>query len=204
MPFQLHPDETGQRPRNERNAQVDEDALGDLPHAYIDETPLEAEERRQNRDEEPGVDAVKEHLEDAVEGDETRRIFGVPLGKLVPDDDHGDAAGQADHDQADHVLGMVGKEDDGEDEHEHRADHPVLNEGKADHLFIPEDVPHLFVFHFGKRRVHHQDQPDGDRDIGGPDLEGIDEILGAREEVAGADADGHGGKDPDGKVAVEE
>jgi hypothetical protein len=29
------------------------------------------------------------------------------LGQLVPDDDHGYAAGKADHDKADHVLRLV-------------------------------------------------------------------------------------------------
>ena len=37
---QIYTDETRQRPGNERNAQVDEDALGELSHAYLDETPL--------------------------------------------------------------------------------------------------------------------------------------------------------------------
>ena len=37
-----------------------------------------------------------------------------------------------------------------------------------------------------------------------PTWNGIDERLRARDEVAGADADGHGGEDPEGQVAVEE
>ena len=104
LPLQLHADEPRERPREERDAEVDEDALGDLRHADLDEAALQAEERRQDRDEEPGVDAVEEDLEDAVEGDEPRGVLGVALRQLVPDDDHRDAAREADHDEARHVL----------------------------------------------------------------------------------------------------
>ena len=34
---------------------------------------------------------------------------GLPGGQIVPDDDHGDAAGQADHDQAHHVFRVAGR-----------------------------------------------------------------------------------------------
>src|ERR1035437_9058130 len=42
-PLQLHADETGQRTSEKRDAQVDEDALRDLPHADLHEASLEAE-----------------------------------------------------------------------------------------------------------------------------------------------------------------
>src|SRR5450756_295017 len=73
----------------ERDAKVDEDALRDLPDADVDRHTVQAEERRQLGDEHPGEDAVEEHLEDGVEGHQAGGVFGVPLGELVPDDDHG-------------------------------------------------------------------------------------------------------------------
>ena len=46
---------------------------------------------------------------------------GIALGQVVPDDDHGDAPGQADEDQAHHELGVVPEEEDRQPEHEDRA-----------------------------------------------------------------------------------
>ena len=80
------------------------------------------------------IEAVEEHLEDAVEGHETGGVLRVALGQLVPDDDHGDAARQADHDEPDHVLGVVVQEDDGQEEHQERPDDPVLHQREAEDL----------------------------------------------------------------------
>ena len=128
---------------------------------------LQAKPGRQHGDEDLGVDAVEQHLEDAVERHQPGGVFGVAFGQLVPDDHHGDAARQADHDQPDHVLGIAAQEDDRQHEHQDRADDPVLEQRQAQHLPVAEDVAQFFVLHFGQRRVHHQDQADGDGDIGG-------------------------------------
>src|SRR5450756_674591 len=116
----LHPDAHVARDHagDERDAEVDGHALGDLPDAHVDDAALEAEERRQLGDEDPGEEAVEEHLEDAVEGHQAGGVLGVALGELVPDDDHGDAARQADHDGPDHVLRVVVQKDDRQEEHE--------------------------------------------------------------------------------------
>ena len=91
-------------PGDEGNAEVDEDALRDLAYGDIDDHPLQAEHRREDRDKDVGVDGEEEHLEDGVEGDEPRAVLRVPFREVVPHDDHGDAAGQADHDEAHHVF----------------------------------------------------------------------------------------------------
>jgi len=65
----LQTDEPGPHPGKEGNAEVDKDALGDLPDGNIDHHSLKSEPLRQDRDEEVGVDRKEEHLEDAVEGD---------------------------------------------------------------------------------------------------------------------------------------
>ena len=167
-------------------------------------TPCEAEERRQLGDEDPGEDAVEEHLEDAVEGHEAGGVLGVAPGQLVPDDHHGDAARQADHDEADHVLGVVVQEDDGQEEHQERADEPVLHEREAEDLVVAEDVAELLVLHLGERRIHHHDEADGDGDVGRAHRPLLDELGQAREGPAEDHADGHGEEDPERQVAVEE
>jgi hypothetical protein len=75
------------------NAQIDKDALGDLAHADVDNYALKANQRRQHGEKEPGIDAVEEDLEDTVEGDKASGVVGVTARQLVPNNDHGDAAG---------------------------------------------------------------------------------------------------------------
>ena len=78
--------------------------LAICPMLTCDDTATQAEQRRQNRNEDPRVDAVEEHLKDAVKGDQSGRVLVIAAGQFVPDDHHRDAARQPDHDQADHVL----------------------------------------------------------------------------------------------------
>ncbi len=204
LPFSLSSANRVMMPGQERDAEIDEDALGDLAHGDIDGRSREPEPGREDGDEDVGVDREEQDLEDRVEGDQAGRILPVPLGQVVPDDDHGDAAGQADHDQAVHVLGLVAQEDDGQGEHQERPDDPVLDERQRQDLDVLEDIPELLVFHLGQRRVHHQDEPDGDGDVGRSGLEPVDEADDGRDKIAEPDADGHGQEDPDGQVAVEE
>ena len=145
-------------------AQVDEDALGDLPHGDIHHHTLEPEQRRQNRDKDVAVDGKEQHLEDGVEGHQSGGILTVTTGQVVPDDDHGDAARHAHHDQADHVFGVVAKENQGKDKHQNRSHHPVLHQGEGQNFFISENHAHLIVLDLGQRRIHHQDQAYGNGD----------------------------------------
>jgi len=88
----------------EGNAEINEDALRDLAHANIDDHAFQANQRRQNGQKEPGVDAVEEHLKNAVEGHQASGVIRVSLRQLVPHNHHGDAAGQADQNQPGSVL----------------------------------------------------------------------------------------------------
>ena len=196
-------DDAGQNAGDAGDAEVDEDALGDLADRDVDDRPGQPEKWRQNRDEQPRIDAEEQHLKDRIEGNQTGRVLGRALGDLVPDDDHGDAARQTDHDQADHVFRLVGQKDDGQREHQERPDDPVLEQRQAEDLAVGEDIGQFLVAHLGERRIHHQDQAQGNRDVGRADLEGIDEILGPRHEVAERDAQPHGGEDPDRQITVE-
>ena len=74
---------------------------------------------------------------------------------------------------------------------------------KTEYLYIPEDKPQFFVAHLGQRRVHHQDQADGNGDIGGSDLKYIDEIPYAGIQIAPEHPDSHGQKDPQREKTVQ-
>ena len=86
--------------------EVDEDALRDLADAHLDDRAFQPEEGREDRDEDVGVYGIEEDLKDGVEGDEPRGILPVAACQIVPYDDHGDAPGKADHDEAVHVVGV--------------------------------------------------------------------------------------------------
>jgi hypothetical protein len=55
----------------------------------------------------------------------------------------------------------------------------------------------------GKRRVHHQDQPQSDGDIRRAALELIDKRFDTREEIADQNPDSHGQKDPQREKSIE-
>ena len=58
---------------------------------------------------------------------------------------------------------------------------------------------------FGQGGIHHQDQADGDGNIGRPDRDrGIEILHGGWEEKTDPHTDRHGQEDPQGQEAVEE
>ena len=127
----LHSDEPSARdkPCGKGNPEVDTHALGDLADADVDDRPFQVQPGREHRGEEVGIGREEEHLEDRVERDEPGAVFGVPLGEIVPNDDHRDTTSEADEDEAEHVLGLVTKKHHREREHQEGADEPVLHEG---------------------------------------------------------------------------
>ena len=133
-PLALTSDEASDDPGEKRNAQVDEDALRDLANRDVDHRAVQAEPLRQHGDEDPSVDRIEQDLEDGIEGHQPGGVFRVALGQFVPHDHHGDAARQADQDQARHVFRIAAQEDDGQHEHQHRADHPVLHQRQSREL----------------------------------------------------------------------
>ena len=157
-----------------------------------------------NDEEEPRIGGEEQDLEDRVEGDEPGDVLVVAARQLVPDQHHGDAAGKPDQDHARHVLRVVAQEDHGEREHQHRADDPVLDERQRQHAPVLEDEVQLLVAHLRQRRVHHQDQADRDRHVGGADREGVEGRGQRGERRAEQDAERHRGEDPERQPAVEE
>ena len=102
-------------------------ALRNLTNADVHDRPLQPEPRGKNGNEHPGVEAVEHHLKDAVQRDQPSNIVCVTAGQFIPDQHHRDAASDADEYQAAHVGGLATKEEDGEQEHQHRPDQPVLD-----------------------------------------------------------------------------
>ena len=202
--FQLDKRKAGQHPGDERNAEIDEYALRYLSDRNIYHDALEPEPDRKHGYEDVSIDGKEKDLKDRVKCHKTGSILGISAGKVVPDDHHGNAPGKADHDQTDHVFGIRTQEDDGKNEHENGADDPVLHERQAEHLPVPEDLAQLLVLHLCQRRVHHQDQADGDRDIGRPDLKAVDEGFRALDEIPESHAKGHCREDPERKKPVYE
>ena len=156
----LEQHEPRQHPGKEGNTQINQHTLSNRPDGdprQVHIPKLDTKQRWQHFDKQPCIDRVKEHLKDRVERDQTGRIFGIALGQLVPDDHHGDAPGQADHDEADGVFRPIREEREGQAEHQQRTDHPILDEGQHQYPCVAEDFGQLFVFHLGQRRIHHQD-----------------------------------------------
>ena len=92
---------------NKRDSEIDKNALGNLADRNIDYNPFQSHEGWENGDEEIGINREEKDLEDGVKSHEPCTVFSVPLGQVVPDDDHGDAAGQADQDEPHHVVGIA-------------------------------------------------------------------------------------------------
>ena len=74
--------------------------------------------------------------------------------------------------------GYPERNSDRKQKHQYRADNPVLYQREQKNLLVSEDLPSSSYFTFANRRIHHQDQPYGNRDIRGADLKLVDEPLG--------------------------
>ena len=105
--------------------------------------------------------------------------------------------------EADHILGVVVQEQHGKGEHQDGTDHPVLDQREAEDFPVAKHVAQFLVLHLRQRRVHHQDEADGDGDVRRVHPEPIDEGLDAGDEVAQPDANGHRQENPEGQKAVE-
>ena len=115
-------------PGDERNAKIDSDALRNLGDADMHNAALKAKPLGKHRDEGPRIEAVEEHLKDAVDGDEPGSVVRVAARQFIPDQHHRNAACDADQDESAHIGRLVAQEHDGEHEHQRRADEPVLNQ----------------------------------------------------------------------------
>ena len=177
-PPERNEDDPTQHTRGKRDPEVDHHAGEDLPDGHIGQRfaaetlhagQIDAQQARQPRDENPRVKTEREDLENAVEGHESGAVFAVPLGQLVPDQHHGDAAGDTHQDETDHIFRLVAEKEHGEHEHQHGADDPVLQQREPDDFRIGENLRHLLVAHLGQRRIHHEDESRGNEQVGRAD-----------------------------------
>src|ERR1039458_9381191 len=204
LAFEPNESKACNEPGDEWNAEVDCNALRDLGDADLHDASFKAEPLGKHGNEDPRVKAVKEHLKDAVDCDQAGNVVRVTVGQLIPDQDHRDTACDADQDESAHIGGGAAKEHDGQEEHEHRPDDPVLDQRQRENSFIAKELTHPLVSNFRQRREHHDDQPDCDRDIRRSTLKAIDESRGTWDEVAYAHSNGHCEEYPEREEAVEE
>jgi hypothetical protein len=207
-PLDPHQVKTAGNSGDERDAEVDEYCLCDLAECdffqvHLRDSVGKAEERGQEFDEKPREDREEQNLEDRVECHQTGCVFAVAVRKIVPDNDHRDTSRQADHDQSDHVLGVILQKDYRQKEHEEGSDNPVLNQTEDQDSVVSEYVAQFLVTDFCQRGVHHEDQSDCDWDVGGPDAEAVPESSHSRPEIAPEYADSHREEDPEREEAVE-
>ena len=170
--------------------------MGNFTNTDVDNAAGQAKKWRQNGDKNPGIEAIEENLKEAVKGDQASGILGIAMGQLVPDDHHRNTAGQPNHDQPNHIFRVVAQEKDCQQKHQHRPNQPVLDQGEAQNFSVAKNFAQLFILHLGKRGIHHQDQPDGDGNVGCAHLKAVDQRFGARDEIAGGHPHGHRQKDP--------
>ena len=111
---------------------------------------------------------------------------------------------KSDQNEARHVVGPVPQKRDRQHEHQHRANEPILHEGERQNFLVPEHVAHFLVMHLRQRRIHHQDQTDGDRDGSGAHAQARDGMGDAGDEVGNQHPGEHRQEDPKGEEAVEE
>ncbi len=174
------------------------------PMRDVDLERLQPEPAGKHREEHVGVEREEQHLEDRVERDQSRRVLGVALGQFVPDDDHGDAAREADQDQARPCnSGWSCRKTTASTNISTGPITQFCTSDRASTRTVAEHVAQVLVADLGQRRVHHQDQADGDRDVGGAALELAPEPGDAREQVPDRHAGEHREEDPQGQVAVE-
>ncbi len=128
LAFGAQKNKPAQHPGKKWDAQINKDAAGDLSHRDRDRECLKPHKARQVGQEEVRVNAVKENLEDAVEGDQPGRVFGVSTGEPVLDHDHRDAAGKTDQDKPGQIVWLVLQKRRRQTEHQKRPDDPVLHE----------------------------------------------------------------------------
>ena len=99
--------EAGNYSGNKWYAQINENAFSNLADGDIDFSAFKPKQGRQYCDKDLCIHGEEQHLEDGVEGNQASAVFGVAFGKVIPDNDHGNTAGKADHNQSLHVGGVV-------------------------------------------------------------------------------------------------
>ena len=164
----------------------------------------QAEPAGQHREVEPAEHGEHDDLEDRVERDQNGGGLAVTAGEVVPDDDHRDAAGQADDDQPGAVLGQVGQQQPGQREHQRRTEHPVQDQRLRQQLAVAGDGVEAVVADLGQHRIHHDQQTQRDRQRDAVDLQRVQRGVQSGDQPAQQQAGDHRDADPYRQEPVEE
>ena len=194
--FHFQTDESGEHAGDKRDSEIDKNTFRYLPHGNINHSTFNTEPFRQYGDKYPGINREEKDLKNGVKGYEPGAILGVTIGKIVPDNDHGNAAGKTDKDKPYHVFMLIGEKSDGQAEHKNWTDDPVLNQRKSKNLAVSKHLVQFFILYLGQRRIHHENQTESNRYICGAYLKRIDNIFNAAEKIAPHDPHKHGQKNP--------
>ena len=189
-------DGAGQVSGYQRDAEKHGHCGGDLGDGHMQAGGLQPEPAGQHLQVEEAQRGVEQDLEDRVERDQDRGHLAVAAGQVGPDQHHRDAPGQADQDDPGAVGGLVREQQPGQREHDRRADHPVEQQRDGHHPAVGGDPPDLGVADLGQHRVHHQQQPERDRQAGAVDRDLVQRAVQARDKTAQQQPGGHRRPDP--------
>ena len=181
---------------HQRDAEEDRDRAGDLGDGHVQAGGLQAQPAGQHLQVEEAKRGIQQDLEDRVQRDQHGGHLPVTARQVGPDQHHGDAAGQADQDDAGPVGGLVRQQQPGQREHDRRADHPVEHQRGGHHAPVGGDPPDLGVADLREYRVHHQQQPERDRQAGAVDRDLVQRAVKARDQSAQQQPGGHRRPDP--------
>jgi len=170
-------DSPGQEPSKQGYAEEDHHAAGDVPRGRIDAGLVQAQPARQYRQVEPAEAGEGDHLEHRVDRHQNGGGLPVTAGQVIPDNDHGYAAGQADDDQASAVSRQIRQENPGQGEHQRRTDHPVQQQRTHQQPPVTGHRVKTVVADLGQHRVHHHQQPDRNRQADAVDLHRLQNCL---------------------------
>ena len=166
--------------------------------------PLQAKPVGQHRDEDPRIKAVEEHLEDAVDGNQSGNVVGVPLASSFQTSTMAMHRAIPIRIRPAHIGRLAAQEHDGKKNISAGPMSQFWSKRQPEYPLVAEDLAELFVSDLGQRRKHHDDEADGDGYIRRARLwKRFTNASGAWDEMADRDANGHGKKDPESQKSVE-
>ena len=152
---------------------------------------------------EPPEHRVGQDLKDGVEGHEDGRELPGAAGQRIPQQHHGDAAGQPDEDQAVTVVGQVGEKQPGEPQHDQGPEDPVERQRSAQQPGVAGMPADGLVAHLREHRIHHPQESDRDRHRDTPHPHAVEGRPQSRVGPSQQDPQPHGREDPQRQIAVE-
>ena len=160
-PLAAHPDAARQEARRQGNPQEDHNGLGNLPHREGHQLAIEAEPAGKNLQIEPTQQGIEQHLQDRIDRHQHGRCLPIPLGQIDPDQHHGNAGSQANHDQPRAQGRLVGQKPPGQAKHQQGTQSPHQSQRQGEQPPIPKDHTQLPIAHLRQDRIQHHQQTQG-------------------------------------------